>query len=787
MMHIVYFSQKNQIFTEIESFDGEKIFVAPSPAKADGLRSRLKSASNQEVLTIAKFTSNLMNLLWDEYERPVIKRKSELLLIFGILKNKYLPDLGYEQFYQAYNLFSDLRSFTLDSEAVMEVLEDHPKVIKDAILLFWRLLEVTGYCDEHEAYQKISQKLRSLDKDNEIKKNYIFWGFQHLNGQQVDLIKTLSKNCDVIIPFPLSLKGKIRKNDWIGWLQEDETKELMLQAENSYPIGNLISINSREISLHLKEIIKDDDQIVIGVSKLSPSHLDIIPDTGINFKIPHQILKHELKEVAAQIKDFSGTHLDLIFFCENNLKTSKNFKLFKGWQLYLEALQSISDLTDEIIRVDTFFLKLLASVVSLNQPRTSFVPTTSHKAKIDLKDMSSLEDLDRNRRIIFCIDDRFEDIIGLGQNYTENIQKTLSAIGPIKRNELDLCFKEWEFRDIFSSANVLVLMNEGTLKHSLIWKRMFSGVELNKIEKTNLVQGKRIEDFLKQEPLKKFEGSLSATKIQNFIDCPRKFYFSNVDSILPVLKLEKDFGPLISGTIVHEIIQEYFNEKRSTNELDSLVEQMMQKYIVKENLSLPKDVYEKRRIIFSQRALNGIEFILNLENILKEKIEWKIEESFKITEPALLRGRIDCLGVSQNYLFLLDFKSSEYAASSTTEINDFEAVQLWIYAFASERLVENFKDKDIVIGYVVLDDPSKSNILSYDEKILEEVKASGICRGFKFKEDFSTKMSEAKYKINQIVENIQKETDFLPIPRKKVTCDYCDLNKLCVKSEIKNV
>jgi hypothetical protein len=192
MMQIVYFSRKEQFLTEMETISREKVYVAPSPAKADGLRNRLNGKSTQDVITIAKFTSNLVEALWQDQERPPVKRKSELLLIFGILKNKYLPELGYEQFNQAYNLFSDLRSFTLNQEALTAVLEEQPESVKNAVLLFWKLLEITGLHDEHGAYQEIAERLRSHEEVEGLNKTYVFWGFQHLNGQQVDLLKALA-------------------------------------------------------------------------------------------------------------------------------------------------------------------------------------------------------------------------------------------------------------------------------------------------------------------------------------------------------------------------------------------------------------------------------------------------------------------------------------------------------------------------------------------------------------------------------------------------------------------
>lgn len=460
-------------------------------------------------------------------------------------------------------------------------------------------------------------------------------------------------------------------------------------------------------------------------------------------------------------------------------------KLFRAWQLFLEALTSISDLTDDIIPFDHFFLKLLSEVVNLNQPRTSFVPVSPSQMTIDLKDMSSLENLDRKRRVLLCIDERFEDIQGLGQNYTESIQKALASLGPLKRNELELLFRQWEFRDLFGHGNVLVFMNEGTLKHSLVWKRLFTGIELERVEKKETRTQKVVTDHFQSLSLKTFEGNFSASKLQTYMDCPRKFYFNYVDKVFPNILLEKDFDPMTSGTIIHEIIERFFKENLPDEELKILTKKIMQVYINEKNLHLPAEVYLQRELIFNHRAFNGIQFIREVERVSGEKIEWKIEEAFRLTEPFIINGRIDCMGVGEKYLFLLDFKSTESSASSNKEILSIEAVQLWAYAHASESLVKDFEKKTLVLGYVVLDDPSKSNLLTMDEDLVKALK--GVCKTQKLKEEFSDKLKEAREKMASLAVAIAAEKEFAAKPRKNVTCNFCDLNKVCVKSEIVNV
>jgi CRISPR/Cas system-associated exonuclease Cas4 (RecB family) len=780
MMQIVYFSRKEEFLTGLEAESGELVFITPSPSKADGLRNRLSSTISHDVITISKFTSRVIQELIPQ--GLDLKRKSELLLVFGILKNKYLPELGYEQFTQAYNLFSDLRSFTLDADALTTVLDEQPEIIKTAVRLFWKLLDLTGYVDEHGAYHRIAEALRSGEENETLNRTYVFWGFQHLNGQQVDLLKALAIRYRVVIPFPLELKASLKRTDWITWLRDARVTEKELPAEKLSAKAKWIPTNSRELSVRLKEILSTGDQVVLGVSKLSPLHLDIVPSASIGFKIPLQLLNSELSKMREQLRNFSGSSQDLKLELEAKLTPKKNPKELRTIGLYLEVLRQLEELTDEEIKVDGFFLKLLHEVVSLNQPRTSYTPLSSESFTQDLYDMSSLDELKHDRRVVICVDERFEEVQSLGQNYPEVIQKNLAALGPLKRNELDFLYRQWEFRNTFSQGEVLVLMSEGCLKHSLIWKRLFTEIELENQEhgKLSRTHG-AVKDHFKDLVLKKFEGRFSASKIQSFLDCPRRFYFSHVDKIFPELVLEKDFDPMTSGTIIHEIIEKFHKGQCHEADLKALTKSVMDHHIQLKNLALPRETYLQRELIFNHRSLNGIRFIRRLEEVLGKTIAWKIEEAFSLQGENELSGRIDCLGVSDEHIFLLDFKSSVFAASTNAEVAEYESIQLWTYARAAETLLPDFQTKNVVLGYVVLDDPESSVLHSSDEDFLGKIKAAKFCKSNRFKEPFEQKYKEATLKIMTTMETIKAESSFAALPRKVSHCTYCDLNKVCVK------
>src|SRR5690606_6316117 len=112
---------------------------------------------------------------------------------------------------------------------------------------------------------------------------------------------------NVIIPFPEALKHKLKRNDWISWLRDSKVEEVDLDQAFDAPMARWFKTNSREIAQSLKDSLQDGDQIILGVSKLSPLHLDIVPSNKVSFKIPYQLLTNELKEVSFELKQFSGS------------------------------------------------------------------------------------------------------------------------------------------------------------------------------------------------------------------------------------------------------------------------------------------------------------------------------------------------------------------------------------------------------------------------------------------------------------------------------------------------
>lgn len=774
MMRFVYFYDSSNLWDWINDNYSNALYVSPSPAKADGLRSRLQSRGiNMDVLTINKFLSDL--ILEKELDLK-LKRKSELYLIFGWLRPLYFPSLSFEQFSNAYTLFSELRSFTLDLIALNQILELQDSNVRMAIELFWKILEQTGFCDEHAAYQEITQSLRGESLAND-RKHYVFWGFQHLNGLQVDFLKALAIRDDVIIPFPAALKDKLKNSDWPLWLTDglSELEYIDEESEKNLVLPWRVT-NSRELSFQLKNEIKASDQVILGVNKIESSHVHLLPFAGTHFKIPHQLINNEIKGYFKSIEacDFSSFEEKIATDFKSAVAT-QNFKLIRVIQLIQEALSSMDDITDSKPQVDSFFLYLLREIVELNQPRTSYIGLSNTVENVELKSFGDIESVDNSKRVLFCLDERFGDLVSLGQRYSIELMSHLSILGPLKRSELDLEFKKWELQEVIKQGNTLLLMPEGLLKHSLSWSKILEGINIVPDNFAFHRQERKIIDFYQSKNFKMFAGSFSASKVRTYLECPRKFYFNYIEKIFPDVVISTELDPRIRGTLSHKIIE--LAVKNKIEDIVSLTKKVLDEEIV--GLQLKDEEYQNNLILLSLRSNNGLGVLKKVEELLATHIDWVMEDRFSFDLNDCFTGQIDCYAVTQDHLILLDFKSTSSATPTLSKIRKYDDLQIWTYLLGLENKGIDIKNKSLIVGYVVLDEPSKSVLLFSDEELSKDFKTNYSANPFKV--DLEESLDIVRENLNQAALQIKSDTSFAAKPLSSEVCTFCDLSRICMK------
>jgi hypothetical protein len=240
----------------------------------------------------------------------------------------------------------------------------------------------------------------------------------------------------------------------------------------------------------------------------------------------------------------------------------------------------------------------------------------------------------------------------------------------------------------------------------------------------------------------------------------------------------------VKGTISHKIIEVFHKTHATIEGLPALIKKVMGEFIQEKNLVLSPEIFRKHELEFNHRSLNGIKFLNHIDELMGSPAKWSIEEDFSFTDEYKLTGKIDCIGRHGSTVFLLDFKSTKYGASSNKEVEQLESLQLWAYAKAAAKGIENFEHQSVVMGFITLDNPSESNLLFTDPEMFEKFKAAKICKQQVFKIPFAELFKSAQEKMLSVSLAIQSEKIYPARPRKSDACSFCELTKVCIKSEM---
>ena len=244
---------------------------------------------------------------------------------------------------------------------------------------------------------------------------------------------------------------------------------------------------------------------------------------------------------------------------------------------------------------------------------------------------------------------------------------------------------------------------------------------------------------------------------------------------------------MVAGSLLHKIIEVFYERNSDLSSMVHLAREVFDNHIIEHKLTLPKDVYQQRLLVFTQRATNGINFLLKLEELSGEKIQWKIEQDFSQSGEYKLVGSMDCIGESSKTLFLLDFKSTAGSAASASEVLRYDKLQLWVYSLAAQKMFTSFDQKSVVIGYVVLDELHESVLLSDDADLIKTFASDKLCSTKVLPSSMKDQLQMASEKISEVVTSITQDRHFSPNPRHPSACQYCELSKVCLKRDVNHV
>ncbi len=820
MLRVKLYENSSELYSLEDYVDLHKesnpVFVVPAPAIADDIRKHLQGLSSLsfDVKTISNFRKEQLKELSNSSQE---KSKADLLLILSVAWEKFFSEDtlfntdSYETFIRAFNLFTDLRSFSLDQSLVATVLEGFDPILNRAITVFWTVCDNMSLLDEHKIYSLLSEAYRSNDgPHSEIKdQSYIFFGFPQMSAGQVDLLKSLSIRNDVIVPYLGKAYRQKSDTDWISWLAGAEVSPVVndQKIENS----NIDDCTRKKIRIYeftrnnlaqaLKSVfvakkMKTKLKFLVGSKKAGFNEFAEIPFTGMSFKIDadlfsiasqalFQQLEYKLLTAKKQKLALSSVNEVLQQLATEALAVN-DFIALKTITLLGRVIEDWNDISSEDKELTAFKLKVLQHIHRLNLPRTFSIPLFQQESDI-LGEISSVSSLvtfsDDNVHPVLCVTSDHGPIVGRDARYSEKVLNQLVAIGPVPRSELDFLFISQKISEIIEREQTTIFLEKDLLKHNLHWSEIFREYD-KEIVYTATANEILVKENALDEKMSVAKSKLpySATKLQSYLDCPQQFYYRYLEKVFPFVRLNNALQPNDLGVLQHKVIEDYFGAKGEAREYDlalhnKVVDLSLKSLLVEKSVSISQKDYQKYQIEIYDYSQNGILKLLSLYH-LDPNLSFEFEKEIIVADGKRV-GSIDCYVVGSFGQMLIDFKRSKYSIPSKKELLSYQKLQLWFYA---RSLKLDFADL-YCWGYLNLSDPVESLFYAIDECARDELIEKSDLGNKRIisvdKISLKERMEEYEVFEDELLSKLNADLHFDPKPRKIDVCGFCDIKNIC--------
>lgn len=777
----------------IEEQDFSKVLViCPSPAKADGVRQYIQeNGINAEVLTISKFIKDCMQTLGES--APNVSRKSELLLKLSTIWKIKNPELGYDIFTKAFNLYTELRGFTLNLELLEEILGEEDPKLATGIRFFWLVSEELGLVDEHQAYYLLSEEVRTNESpthDFIDGKSLCFLGFKHLSGGQLDLLKSLGIRTEVTVPLHEQIYSNAESTSWIGWLEVQESKSFRDSKESELTVHRYKKGRfSEETSEVLGKLMSNKSEIYLSSAASDFSSLNVLPVEDVFFKTnadPFRPILISLIDEFKTLTDFGEKVLnedkinEVIQLVENKAqKKDYFFRWLKVKSLFLRLCDEWKELSDINKELTYFDVEVFFEILDLDLPRNYLIPLFENEPDRFINSLDGAELNSSENTVV--IGGAFLGPLKAGEsNFSEKQLENLTTLGPIRSSELDFQTRKIALADLAQSSNLELILEDNIEESDISWMEMLEGFSLknnslsgNPVIKNNLM---KVMDNLFVDTSEK----QSATSLQTFLDCPRKYYYKYIDKLSLNPVIEESLRPFQLGIVEHEVIGKYFD--REDTDLKELSVSVLNKVLAKDGIKLNPVQYQEALFEVILLSGRGIEFVKSIrETFGKGSLEFEKNFSDKVGVTTH-RGSIDFYYESSDGCVIVDFKRSQGGIPQVGEFKEFEKIQTWYYLSHLNKEKENLK----VFGYLNLKDPSSSLLYSPDASLVKELKSNLGPLGVKIShlKDFEELFSLYGEREASLMEKLVEEKAFLPNPLNSKVCSFCPAEYLCDRGKL---
>ena len=748
-------------------------YVFPHPQLADDFRDRFNELGlleKRDVITISNFIKGQLE------DATNFKGKAQLIPCLIPQWKKRIESPTFEKFLHTFNLFTDLRSFTLNFDLITEILTEFDKDLAKGLLIFWNEVETEGYIDEHKAYNLISKK-----KFEGEKKNLFFWGFGHLSAGQIEMIQALSTYHDIYVPFPRNAFLKAHSSDWINWLDTTLVKDFPEVPKKLK--GSFALFPKNKMSEYLRDKLSPGQKtdFYLMSKDITMEDINEIPQAGLNFKIKNDLYKNKIKDIFTQIKDTSATPLEDYIEKQIAGEKEKDFssKDFRKLKIYLLIQEIINEWPDS--KITLFDIRVMEYLTDLRAPRTFSAPILSTEEFGEIRGINRLGFYNSQNKKIICVNSNYAPLKTSGSRYPELVEEFLRALGPIQSNYMEYLQIKEHILEILEEENALFFLEEGLQESDLAWEEIYFEIKENELAEGNDSKGLPIKvdylmPFIKKElaPLK----SISAKKLQTYIDCPRKYYFSYPGKMNPYITPTCTITPADLGRMEHEVMDRYFGDFRTwdTENHAKIVNMVMERHLMKK--SVPDLKIKAAWVEVKNYTQNGIMEILKLLAIYPDA---KLEFEKELTEENV-KGFVDLVMVTSKGVGLIDFKRSKGGMATKSELLNFKEIQLWFYL---KHL--NLENDLLFLGYLGMGDPDDSIFLVGDELLKDQMESEKFCdakRIYPVEDTIEEELKKYSEQENKIIKDMKEDNAWNATPLNSNSCKYCVIETVCPKGEI---
>ncbi len=725
MLKILYIDFFDEIKDYLEK--SNLTIIAPGPVIADKARPYCLDHA-EKITTFSLFTKKILKNLCNKE----LLRKESIILFLSIIHKRYFNKVSGD-FLRIYQLFSELRSSVTDKKVIElfqeDLLEDYNKII-----LFWDALEGAGFVDEPLAYSLIIENIDKLKLTNEL----LFIAPDFMSPLQIDFINSLAKKVNVYITFQKGIIKHCIQKDWPLWLTTEDCESKYNDCKSDYTI-----LSSSEMSSFI-----EDENTLYASKNFSYGDILRIGAYNSNYKQQENSFTGEFIFLKEKITGATFTNEnDVETYFEKFTSFSKYFQFFAVSLTFLQfktnlvikeiVLDLFSFGEDEVI-LDEFNLDIIQHVYELRLPRNYLITNNTQSRMYSLDDIIYLK---KNEEISIIVTKGNEQLGISDSNIPNTLIDKLEKIGPVKRSGFQRGIYERQIKNLISRNKCKVFIEEGVLEQSSSWKNI-----LHQSKESDLVETKKYSiGEVKSIDQKWTDNRLSASKLQDWIDCKKKFWFQNVLKERKKVEYSDQLMVYEEGLILHDLVHQLINKKKVNK---NKIEVYLQDYFLRNKKIISKTLKK----IYLKNFVNYIEsfnetFMQSFQGSFFESevnVEKKINDKLIVGRPDLLLDK----------KIIVEFKRSIYSIPNINKISSFESIQIPVYSFL-------YPDIKRFIYYPFND---SSKMVTFD------------------KEKLNLNNSKIEKRINDIILEISKERRFKANPKNQSSCLYCSYRYLCEDS-----